>query len=239
MKLNNEMKIGVLVAGVFVALFALTWLAGDFRIAQKGYAIKVQFKNIDGVETNAPVTLNGFEVGRVTDIKILYGDNTRVELVLLLDATAQLHQGAKAYVKNMGFMGEKYVALTTGDDGTPFLQAGALIEGQDPGSFDKIVGEGESIAVNLKEISQNINERLKVNSENIDSILADLKVAMNNLSAISANVNERLEVNKLLVDDTVTHLNGASKNLEEMSLDLKLNPWKLLYKPKRGQTEIQ
>ena len=76
MKINNETKIGVLVVFVLVGLAALTWEAGDFDFSPDGYEMKVHFLNIDGVALNSPVMLNGFEVGRVTDIKILYEEET-------------------------------------------------------------------------------------------------------------------------------------------------------------------
>ena len=141
MNLSNEAKIGILVVAVLVILGVLTWKAGNFSFNPRGYQIRVQFKNIDGVEKNAPVTLNGLEVGRVQDIHILYGEQTRVELVLWLKQEAKLHQGAKALVKNMGFLGEKLVGLTTGDDGAEFLAPGTVIEGQEPTSFDKIMAD--------------------------------------------------------------------------------------------------
>jgi phospholipid/cholesterol/gamma-HCH transport system substrate-binding protein len=201
MKLNNETKIGILVVAVLLILFGLTVKSGNFDFSAKGYEIKAQFHTIDGVKLNAPVTLNGFEVGRVKDIKIAYGNPTVMELTLWLDEIAKVHAGAQASIRNMGFMGEKYIGLTTGDDTTEFLSAGAVITGKDPASMDNILNDGEVIAKNLKEISMNINERLTVN--------------------------------KHLVDDTMVHVNSASLNLDEMSADLKSNPWKLLYRPKR------
>ena len=233
MKLTNEAKIGILVAAVLVILGILTWKAGNFDFNPQGYQVKVHFKNIDGIEKNAPVTLNGLEVGRVQDIQILYGAETFVELTLWLKQEAKLHQGAKAFVKNMGFLGEKYVGLTTGDDQTAFLTADTVIEGQEPTNFDKIMADGEVIAGNLKSISGQIDQRLKVNSENIDAIMVDLRSTMKNLSSISTNVNERLAVNSQQIDDMIMHFNSASKNLEELSLDLRENPWKLMYKPRK------
>ncbi len=117
MNLSNEAKIGILVAAVLVMLGILTWKSGNFSFNPQGFEVRVHFKNIDGVEKNAPVTLNGLEVGRVQDIRLLYGEQTRVELILWLKQEAKLHQGATAFVKNMGFLGEKRVELTTGDDG--------------------------------------------------------------------------------------------------------------------------
>lgn len=232
MKLTNEMKIGVLVSTVAVALLFLTFKVGNFSFTKKGYTIKVQFVRIEGLEKNAPVRLNGLEVGAVKDINILYEDDTVMEMTLLIENKAKLREGAKAYVKNMGLLGEKYIELTGGDANAPFLNPGALIVGQEPVDFEKLLAKGDTIADNLTEISQNLNQRLKNNGEALDSIIADLKVTMKNMSSISTNVNERLAVNRESIDDTIANLNASSQNLEELSADLKVNPWKLLYKAK-------
>jgi phospholipid/cholesterol/gamma-HCH transport system substrate-binding protein len=233
MQLNNEVKIGILVVAVSVILFGITWKAGNFDFRPEGYEIKVLFKNIDGVEANSPVTLNGFEMGRVKNINIIYGDETWVELTLWLEQEAKVPVGAEAFVKNMGFLGEKYVGITTGEGVQEFLPAGSTIKGREPGSFEKILSEGEVIAKNIKEISVELNERLKVNSEAIDDIIGDLRVSMKNIASISNNVDERLKVNEGNIDEMLVNLNSATKNFDEMSADLKVNPWKLMYKPKQ------
>jgi phospholipid/cholesterol/gamma-HCH transport system substrate-binding protein len=234
MKINNEAKIGILVVIVLIILVAITWEAGDFDFTPEGYYLKIHFKNIDGIALNAPVTVNGFEVGRVDDIQLLYGDDsTVVELTLWLDHEAKIHEGSEAIVKNLGFMGEKYVALTSGDDEREFLKDGEIIKGREPGSFEEIMSDGEIIAKNLREISTNVNERLRVNSETIDKILYNVKVSSENIASISTNVDERLKINKMRIDDLITQFNLAAHNMEEMTYDLKLNPWKLMYKEPR------
>lgn len=232
MKINNEMKIGILVTAVLMILAALTWKTGNFDFSIKGYEMRVQFKDVDGVSLNAPVTLNGLEVGRVKDVQILYGEVTRVELTLWLDEGTKIDKGIKAYIKSMGFLGEKFVALVAGDDAQGYLSANSLIQGQEQASFMKLMIEGEDLLGNLKEVSAGINERLKVNSEAIDDIFANTKASMRSIASITENVDERLKVNHQLIDDFMVHINAASENFEEMSYDLKLNPWKLMYKPR-------
>src|SRR3989338_8568626 len=104
MNFNNETNIGFLVAVVAVILAVITWKAGNFKVAVGGYEVKVQFQNIEGVETNAQVRFNGLEVGRVKDIDIIYSDVPKVELVLWIQDGVKIPVGAKVYVKNMGFM---------------------------------------------------------------------------------------------------------------------------------------
>jgi len=233
MRLNNETNIGILVVVTLGLLAVLTWRTGNFDFSTESYELKVTFKNIEGVAENSPVTLNGLDVGRVKSIRIVYGEETRVELTLWLHANARIKSGVIARVKNMGFMGEKYIALTSGDSGKEYLTPGSVIVGEEPISFENVLADGEEITTNLKEISQQINERLKVNSESIDEVVENIRVSTGHIASISANVDQRLEVNKLKVDELATSLSGAGKNLEELSLDLKDNPWKLLHRPKK------
>ena len=143
-----------------------------------------------------------------------------------------MRQGAKAYIKNLGFMGEKYVGLTSGEMGTPYLGPGAVLTGQEPPNFDRLLTEGQAIAAKLKSISTNIDERLQTNGGTLDETLTNLNLTMKDLAAITSNINERLSANDEKIDDTVTNLHALSVNLQELSYDLKLNPWKLMYRGK-------
>ncbi len=233
MKINNETRIGMFVVVVIVLLGLLTWKAGDIQIRQGGYEIKAHFKNIDGVALNAPVTVNGLEVGRVSDIRILYGKHTIMELTLWLRDNVMLREGAEVFVKNLGFLGEKYVALTTGNDDLPYLKKGAIVVGNEPPSFEKLLSQGDKIAGNLEQISAQLNERLKVNAAAIDSIVANLDVTIRDVASISAKINETLNSNQGSIDQIIVNVSSTTKNLEEMSLDLKEHPWKLLYRGKK------
>ncbi|MCR4337784.1 MAG: MlaD family protein, partial [Candidatus Omnitrophica bacterium] len=217
MQLNNETKIGIFVVIVLAVLGVITWKAGNFNVAYKGYSVKVEFTSIDGISFNAPVTFNGFEVGRVTDIDIVYGERPHIQLTLWVRDHVKLPKNTEALIKNMGFMGEKYVALTARESTSDFLSRDEVIVGKDPGSFEKILADGEVIAKNLKDISEQVNGHLSKNEGAIDSIISDFRISMKNISSISGNMNERLDVNKYLIDDLVLNLNTTSKNLSEMS----------------------
>ena len=117
MKFNNEIKIGTMVVLVLAALAYLTIKTGDYDFSPDGYELKAHFYNIDGVDQNAPVRLNGLEIGRVKTIKVLYGDDEKMELALWIDEGTKIREGSQAFVKNMGLFGEKYIGLTIGEPG--------------------------------------------------------------------------------------------------------------------------
>lgn len=234
MKINNETKIGMMVIAVVAMLAVLTIKTGNFNLSTKGYAMKALFENVDGVNLNSPVMFNGFEVGIVEDIQIKDdGKGTRMELTLWIDEQARLRKGAKAYIKNLGFMGEKYIGLTSGDVNGPYLPPGTVITGQEPPDFDHLLREGQEIAKRLKSISINLDERLETNKDTLDETLENLNLTMRDISSITSTIDEHLKGNEGKIDRTVTNLHDLSVNLEELSYDLKLNPWKIMYRGKQ------
>lgn len=233
MKLSNEAKIGFMVSVTVVLLLVLTFRAGEFSFRKEGYTVKVKFKNIDGINLNAPVMLNGFEVGSVRKITIdESGESADMVLNVWLDKKAKIHNGAQAYVKNMGFLGEKYVGLTSGNLQEELLQEGAVITGKEPADLDKLLREGEGIVTDIKQVTRNINERLTKNEQAIDSIFTNLDITMVNMAGITSNLNDRLKANERYIDDMIVHLHSSSVNLDQFTYDLKMNPWKLMYKTK-------
>ncbi len=240
MKINNETKIGLMVTIVIALLVALTVKTGNFALSRKGYPIKVHFKNVDGVNLNSPVMFNGFEVGIVDDI-VIKDDalETKIELTLSIREKAKLREGAKAYIKNLGFMGEKYVGLTSGDKGGSYLAPGDVIVGQEPPDFERLLAQGQDIATRINSITENIDERLKVNKDAVDGTLLNLDVTMEELALLVRNLNTRLSENEQKIDSTVSNLHGLSVNLEELSYDLKMNPWKILHKGKEKKSTIE
>jgi len=181
---------------------------------------------------------NGLEVGIVKDVIIKEGDQeTVMELTLSIDEKARLQDGAKAYIKNLGFMGEKYVGLTSGETGGAYLKPGDIVIGQEPPNFEQLLAEGQEIATRLSSITKNIDERLKINKDAVDETLLNLNMTMKELASLVQNVNERLNVNEKRIDSTVANLHDLSVNLEELSYDLKLNPWKIMYRGKEKTKE--
>jgi ABC-type transporter Mla subunit MlaD len=234
MKLTNESKIGILVVAVFLMLAYFTIRAGDFNLARGGYRLKAHFNDIDGVNLNSPVMFNGYEVGVVEDIRIIDVDNKiKMELVMWIDGAVKVRQGAKAYVRNLGFMGEKYVGLKSSVAQGEVLGPNAVIVGDEPPGFEELVAKGHEIATDVGGIAKNLNERLEINKENIDTILAELSELTVSLASLSNSIDERITNNEEHIDQIIQNLNYTSVNIKEMTHDLKLHPWKLLHKSER------
>lgn len=234
MKVTNEIKVGIMVVISLVLLSVLTVKTGNFNLSpNKGYAVTVRFHDIDGVNLNSPVMVNGYEVGHVDNIAIRDTEGqSLIEVSLWIKNTVKLRKGTKAYIKNLGFMGEKYVGLKSSGTATEYIQSGDVLTGEDPVDFMVLVEKGQSIADHVERITSNIDERLTKNQQYIDSLIVHAGETMEGMSALVKNANERITVNEKKIDSIVDNFYSVSTNLDEMSADLKLNPWKLLYHAK-------
>ncbi|MBF0489308.1 MAG: MCE family protein [Candidatus Omnitrophica bacterium] len=211
MKLNNETKVGLMIVSSLVILLGITIKAGNFNLKKDGYRINTVFTDIDGIKLNSPVMFNGLEVGRVESINIQEEANqTRMVLTLWIGSKIHLHEGTKVFIKNLGFMGEKYIALVALDSRLPLLNNGAMIQGQSPVDFNQILSSGQELMGHLNGITTNVEERLKKNQKNIDEMMTNFNTTSRNIKNTTANLNE-------------------------MSADLKGHPWKLFFKGPSGK----
>ena len=203
-KFTNEFKVGLFVLFGIIGLFYLTYSTGKLNIKKGGYYIYAVFDEIAGLENKAPVTLNGLEVGKVSDIKISYaGDKTEIVLKLFIESRAKIRDDAKVSIKTLGLMGEKYIQISS-SEGKDFIKPGETLRGNPYLDLDAMMEQVQTIT--------------KVISEQTNKLLAGL--------------NDAVADNKTGISAIVKNLEATTKNFEEFSDDLKKHPWKLLYKAK-------
>jgi phospholipid/cholesterol/gamma-HCH transport system substrate-binding protein len=204
---TDEVKTGFVVVLCVVILIGLTIMAGNFKLFEETYSLDIIFSNVSGIEKDAPVRLSGFEVGKVSDVKLVYREqgDTVIRVSLELNKDTKIRQGSKASVTTLGLMGEKYIELTPGDKGAPFLEDNATLQGKDPVDIEAVIDEATSTMQVAREAMGNISSLV----ENLDNAIAD---------------------NRPNIDVIMNNLRRTTDNLEEFTDDIKRNPWKLLVK---------
>jgi len=212
MKVTNELKTGIVVVaaiglGVFFWLKTATFNATPYRL-------KTYFNFADGIKPDSIVKLSGIEVGRVEKIKFTYSPETKVELTLMLNKEAKVHEDALAYISTSGIVGDTYIGLTPGSADKPFAKEGAPLASEDPVETRKIWKKAESIA------------------ENLDKTLTDVRTLAQNFTGVAQNINGVLKDNRPRIDAIAANLEQTTVNFKDFSEDIKKHPWKLLSKGK-------
>lgn len=210
--LSNETKTGALVLAGILLLAALVVKVGDFKLFREGYLLRTRLHFSGGVKKHAPVRLSGVDVGEVSDIRIIYGDETLIELDLWLEEGVQVRKDSKAGVSTLGMMGEKYIEIRAGTPQAEYALANELIEGVDPVRLEELVELGTKVA-------------------------ADVGQTARDVSRLTRHVDETIAENRPRIGRIFSNLEDTSANFKDFSEDIKWHPWKILLKGKERRKE--
>jgi len=124
-----ETRANYVAVGAFVLLvlagvvLASLWLARiQFKDEFKIYQTHVS-GSVSGLDTGAPVRLNGIEVGHVTNIHLDPRDPRLVTLVMHIRGSIDIHSDAVASLETQGLGGVSYVEISGGTLASPLLTA--------------------------------------------------------------------------------------------------------------------
>ena len=223
--MSKEIKTAILViASILLFIWGYSFLKG--RDLFTNYrTLYVQYDNVEGLASSAPITLNGLSIGKVTAIKI---DNTTgkltVEMQIKSDFPISKSSIAEIYSSNP--IGGKQIAILPNlADKSKTVSGDYLKSSTKAGMLDALSGQIEPIKnkieilldnanVMLKNVNQVLDEKTKAN---LKSSIENLNKTLSEFSEASKNVNSLLVNNKEKFNGTMTNLNKASANFSKIS----------------------
>ena len=211
-KMSNETKTGLFVLICLAALGGLLIKVGNFNLFKKGYIIKSHFHFTGGVKKSSPVRLSGVDVGEVKAIRMVYGDDTQVEMDLWVDEDTKVRLDSHAYVTTLGLMGEKYIEIKAGTPSSEYAKAGDSIPGDDPVRLEELIQIGTKVAGDVGQMARDI-------------------------SKVANHVDGVVQGNRSKLYNIFSNLEETSENFNDFSQDVKHHPWKVLMKGKEVSKE--
>ncbi len=213
-KFTNEFAVGLFFILCIGGLLYLSLSTGKIHFKNEGYYIYVKFKDISGLQRNAPVMVNGLEVGRVQDIETKYTpEGAELFLKLLINKGIKIWENPRVSIKTLGLMGEKYVHIAS-YQGKDFIKPGEILEGKPSSDLDFLMDKAQDLSKDFSLLLDNVN-----------SLTLEVK-------KLAKNLNYTIDANQDSISKIVKNLEVTTKNLEELTFDLKKHPWKLLHKGK-------
>lgn len=224
MKLSREIKTAILViSAILLFIWGYSFLKGkDLFTSDKN--IFVIYDNILGLAPSAPVTLNGFRIGKVNKIKVNPDGKLLVELQIQNEFPISKSSIAEIY--DSGLVGGKEIAII------PNLDDKSVITDGDYLKPSKKLGLTESVAAKLEPLEKkiqvlldnanvmlvNINQVLDVTTQaNLKSSIAELNKTLTEFSQMSKSANQMLAENKTKLNSTLTNFDKTSANFAAMS----------------------
>ena len=150
----------------------------------------------------------GVKGGEVKSVGCTYdGDETKVLVTLKLDEKARIREDSKIRISTTGLIGEKYIEITGGSKGSPFVKEGVVLTGIDPFEIEELIETGRTLAAR------------------IDSGVQDLQKLVGHADGVLVDNKDDIRM-------TIINLKDTSENFKEFSDDIRRNPWKLIMKQK-------
>ncbi|WP_324778956.1 outer membrane lipid asymmetry maintenance protein MlaD [Thiobacillus sedimenti] len=137
-----DLWVGLFVVAGIVALLFLALKVGSMSTvnATDSYEVVARFENIGGLKPRAPVKSAGVVVGRVADIRFDNKDY-QAAVTLRLDKRYAFPKDTSAAIMTSGLLGEQYVALEPGGDGTMLKDHDRITITQDAVVLENLIGQ--------------------------------------------------------------------------------------------------
>ena len=195
--LRKEVIIGLIViVAMLILFFGINFLKGVnlFKASNYYYAV---YGNVEGLAQSAPVTINGFKVGIVRDIKYDYSNPGHVIVEMSVDKSLRVPVGSEAVLAS-DLLGTASIALKLVPAGAGFHNVG-----------DTLVSKVN--AGMMASISDNLMSAVNAMIPKLDSLFTSL-------NAIAANPALHQSINRL--DDITAELNGTLRALRAATASL-------------------
>jgi phospholipid/cholesterol/gamma-HCH transport system substrate-binding protein len=204
---SNELKVGFLALITFLILyFGFNFLKGN-DLFTKSNIYYVEYDNVDGLQVSNSVMLNGIEVGKVKEIRLLPEKGNKILVTLRLNKNLDVKDQTSIILADGALLGGKILLINLA--GSKKLEEGAYL-----------TGTTETGLTNL------LKERAIPVISNADSLLVSFRAISKRFERTGDYLNELLKNS----NETVVGLNGSvnglmtdnRENLAQISTNLKL-----------------
>ena len=225
MKITREIKTAILViSSILLFIWGYSFLKGrDLFTSYK--TIYIIYDNVEGLAPSAPVTINGFLVGKVNDIS--FQNNTGKLLVTLqIKSDFPFSKSSRVNIYEPGLIGGKQIQIIPNLDDKNTAQSGDTLQGAITPGLTAMLGDKlaplqkkvESVLSSADSLLLNLNKVLDAKTkENLKSTIANLNQTMIEFHGASKSLNGILADNKGKIGNMMTNFDKMSTDFSSIS----------------------
>ena len=225
MKISREIKTGIIVVGgILLFIMGFSYLKST-SLFDNSKVFYVVYDNVGGLQPGTPVSINGYTVGNVNNIK--FKDNSGKLLVTFsVSNEFEFSNQSKAELYDTGIIGGKGIQIIPMFDGSPMAKSGdTLISSVKRGLTDLVqknlaplqskiegaVSNGDSLMINVNQILDTKTKR------DLRESISGLNVLVKSFQGSANNLNALLAENKGELDTAVQNIANITSNFSKLS----------------------
>ena len=199
MKITREIKTAILViASILLFIWGYSFLKGQ-NLFNSHKKLFVEYDNVEGLPTSAPVTVNGKSVGKVNLITLNANGKLLVE-IQINDDNFPISKTSLAQIYEPGFIGGKQIAII-------------------PDYKNKnLAVSGDMLAADVKMgLMSSVGEKLVPTQQKIDKLVVDADGLVNNFNGVlDAQTKQNLKNSIEQLNQTLTEINKATQKVNTL-----------------------
>lgn len=249
-KISKEVKIGIaFVIAIFILYYGISFLKG-FNLFKPSNTIMVVFDDVTGLTQSTPVTLNGFQVGIVSSMKLDAKNSNRVVAYINMDKGVKVPKGSKMSL-DVSVLGSATIiyeknpyteeTVSTTDTIMGIRKKGMLdAAGNMVPQIEALLPKIDSILIGIQtlvnspvltesltdvnQITKNLAKTTNQLNGMMGALNKDVPVITGNLNKMSADLTGvSSQLNQMDIASTFRSVDSTMKNIEKLSTQISSN----------------
>lgn len=212
--MKREAKIGIFAVVILLCLWAGIRFLSGIDIFGRSIVYYACYGNVSGLQSAAPVTIQGVKVGTVEAIEFDPSEGDEVRLSIAVNRRYRIPADSRARIYSDGFLGGKAVAIELGRSAEMLPKGGYIEASADRDLMDVAGSELEALKGKVAEVTENLTATL----QNLNTLIADntenLTATLGHINSITASLDGILTSEKKDIEGIVASMNSLAAMLE-------------------------
>lgn len=229
MKITREIKTGIIViTGIALFILGFSYLKSStfFDDSKTFHAV---YDHVGGLQTGTSVSINGFNVGKVNQIKFK-GQTGKLVVSFSVNSDFEFSENSSAELFDTGIIGGKGLQIIPSFDGAPHAKSGDTLKTSIKPGLTELVQEKltplqmkvEGAVSNADSLLMNVNDVLDDKTKvELRHSISGLNQLVLSLQESASAVNSLLAENQSKLDSSIGNINEITANFSEVSKTLK------------------
>ena len=209
---------------ILLFIFGYNYLKGNnlLKSSRTFYAV---YDNVEGLSKSSPVTINGLQVGSITDIKFL-DSSGKLVVSMNINNDFDFPKGSVAKIYGGNLIGSKSMAIEpVYDQEGKALSGDTLVSKVDPGLLELVnnrltplQARVETAVSDVDTLVTSVNSILSSDTQrSIKQSFIDIRTTLNSLKSTTKNINDVVAENKQNINSSFVNINETTENLKNVS----------------------
>lgn len=229
MKISREIKTAILaILGIALFIFGFSYLKGN-NILENSRTFYVEYDNVGGLASSAPVNINGLKVGKVQSITFKGDGSAKLLVTFVVDSDFQFSKNSTAQLYDADLIGTKAITIVPAFDNAERAVTSNYLKGTIKAGLTDLVQQKltplqekiESAMVSADSLLLNMNSIFdEATKKSMKNAINGLNQTISNFGETSKTIDAILLNNKSKIDATLSNVETASGSLATISRDL-------------------